>query len=168
MPDETAPPAGRRSGRPPLSVEEERGPPSKAIPAPLLLGYFDLAVRGTLEYERFARVYLSPWWEIPDVPSGTRAWKRAILERIPLRGAEHWGHLYLVVQPKAESGGFLSILTRPAIGTVVAPKPHETRLPLREGDQSAELIVQPRTPAYVERLDAFAREVEIRFRRQMD
>ena len=134
----------------------------------MMLGYLDLAIRGTLEYERYAHVYLSPWWELPDVPDGARAWKRAVLERIPLRGAEHWGHLYLVVRDAPGRTSRLSIFGRTWDGNAVAEAPGEQRLSLRRGHQLAELIVHPSHMERADKLKSFAAEVEERFRRQMD
>lgn len=134
----------------------------------MMLGYLDLAIRGTLEYERYAHVYLSPWWELPEVPEGSRAWKRAVLERIPLKGAEHWGHLYLVVRRSEDRPARLSIFGRTWNGTVVGEAPGEERFALRRGEQLAELIVHPSRADRAERLRVFASELEQRFRRQMD
>ncbi|MCI4340521.1 MAG: hypothetical protein L3K06_06830 [Thermoplasmata archaeon] len=139
-----------------------------AIPPTLVLGYLDLAIRGVLEYERYHQVYVSPWWSVEDVPQETSVWKRAVLERVPLRGALHWGHLYLVVAPAASSPSRLRLFRGAAIGPAVAERPDEQRLSLREGAQLAELVVHPTKPDRAERLVAFGREVEVRFRRQMD
>lgn len=158
----------QRSGPPRPADEEAHHPPSAAVPPTMMLGYLDLALRGTLEYERYARVYLSPWWELPEVPEGTRAWKRAVLERIPLRGAEHWGHLYLVVRMDATSRPRFSILGRSWDGRVIAEAPGETRISIRHGAQTAEIVVHPSHPDRAERVRGFAHEVEERFRRQMD
>lgn len=134
----------------------------------MMLGYLDLALRGTLEYERYSHLYLSPWWELPEVPEGARAWKRAVLERIPLRGAEHWGHLYLVVRMDTSSRPRFSILGRSWDGRVVAEAPGEYRLSIRRGAQTAEIVVHPSSPERAEKVRSFAHEVEERFRRQMD
>ncbi len=44
-------------------------------------------------------VYLGPPWELPVQPltESGRGWKLAALQRIAGRGAEHWGHIYVVV-----------------------------------------------------------------------
>ena len=167
--------------RHPTSVPEEAGLPARGrltaateslpsspVPPTMMLGYLDLAIRGTLEYERYAHVYLSPWWELPDVPEGSRAWKRAVLERIPLRGAEHWGHLYLLVRRAEDRSRRLSVFGRSWNGAVVAESPGEERFTLRRGEQVAELIAHPSRPERAEQLRAFASELEQRFRRQMD
>jgi len=139
-----------------------------AIPPTLVLGYVDLALRGVLEYERYARVYLSPWWAVEDLPEGTIAWKRAVLERVPLKGALHWGHLFLVVSDVHAETSRFRLLRSPALGGALAPRSNEIRVPLREGVQRAELVLHPTRPDRAEPLGAFGREVEVRFRRQMD
>jgi hypothetical protein len=141
---------------------------SAPIPPTMVLGYVDLAIRGVLEYERYAHVYLSPWWALDDLPDGTNAWKRAVLERVPLKGARHWGHLYLVVSDvPSERGGF-RLFRSPPLGGPVEARPGEVHVPLREGVQRAELVLHPTYSAEAAALEAFGREVEVRFRRQMD
>jgi hypothetical protein len=141
---------------------------SEAIPRGLLLGYVDLAIRGTLEYERFSRIYVSPWWEVPNVPEGVWAWKRAVLERVPLQGANHWGHVYLIVDGRSEARSILGLRSRAPLQDAVTAGENDVRLPLREGVQRAELLVHPSHPERTERLLSFAQELETRFRRQMD
>ena len=171
MPEEgSLSPAERAPSDAPLAELElaPKPPVSSAIPPTLLLGYVDLAIRGTLEYERYGNVYLSPWWEMAEVPEGIRAWKRAVLERRPLRGAEHWGHLYLIVSDAPVPAGRLSLFHRPTSSNPIPERPFEARLSLREGRQLAQLVSRPTGEGRAESLAGFAREVEIRFRRQMD
>ncbi len=44
-------------------------------------------------------VYLGPPWELPvrPVTESGQGWKLAALQRVSGRGAEHWGHIYVVV-----------------------------------------------------------------------
>jgi hypothetical protein len=153
---------------PEIAPDAPKPTPSTPIPPSLVLGYIDLAIRGVLEYDRYAALFLSPWWAVEDLPIGTSVWKRAVLERIPLRGALHWGHLYLVVSDTPPTPSRLRLFRSEALGGPVASRPNEIRVGLREGKQRAELILHPTKPDRTERLGAFAREVEVRFRRQMD
>jgi hypothetical protein len=153
---------------PVIAPNAPRPLPSTAIPPSLVLGYIDLAIRGVLEYERYAQVYLSPWWALEGLPEGTKAWKRAVLERIPLRGAKHWGHLYLVVADERTEGWLFRLLRSPALGGLPDARPDEVHVRLREGVQMAELVLHPTRPEDRTRLESFGQEVEIRFRRQMD
>ncbi|HEY6237782.1 MAG TPA: hypothetical protein VIZ68_01165, partial [Thermoplasmata archaeon] len=134
----------------------------------LILGYLDLALRGALEYERYSGLYFSPWWELADLPAGAAGWKRAVLERVPQRGALHWGHLYLVVRDAPSTPGILSIFGRRGQGGVAPKHENETRLEIRRGRQLAEIVLHPSHADRADRLVALGREVEIRFRRQMD
>jgi hypothetical protein len=143
-------------------------PPSTAIPPSLVLGYIDLAIRGVLDYERYAQVYLSPWWAVEDLPVGTTAWKRAVLERVPLKGALHWGHLYLVVSDVRPEGWLSRLLRTPALGGAASHRPDEIHVRIRDGVQQAELLLHPTRADRAAPLEAFAREVGVRFRRQMD
>ena len=167
---EPEPRAGSSGGVvvPEIRAGAPKPPPSKAIPPTLVLGYLDLAIRGVLEYERYHQVYLSPWWAVEDVPQGTSVWKRAVLERVTSGGALHWGHLYLVVSDAPRTVSRFRLFRTPATGIGVATRPDELRLPLREGVQNAELILHPSRPERSDQLGAFGREVEVRFRRQMD
>ncbi|HEV2448898.1 MAG TPA: hypothetical protein VGU43_00605 [Thermoplasmata archaeon] len=58
-------------------------------------------------------VYLSPWWPLESTGAAGEfaGWKRSILRREPGRGAEHWGHLFLLTAPGA----------RPPTGSAAAP-----------------------------------------------
>lgn len=99
----------------------------------------------------FERVYTGPPWE--DPPSlesvGTRVWKIAVLERIPGKGAVHWGHLFVLVGPTASTvvirpeGGLagdrdpreLEVLPSPPGSLVqirLRPRSSDTRASLRE------------------------------------
>jgi len=144
------------------------GVEAPAIPPTLILGYLDLALRGAQEYERYASLYLSPWWELPNLPDGVAGWKRAVLERVPLRGAIHWGHLYLVVRDALPRPSRLAIFGRRWQGGVTPVHQNETRLAIRRGQQLAEIVLHPSRSDRAETLAQFGREVEIRFRRQMD
>ena len=159
--------AGDKRGDDPDPARKEPAP-AAAVPPTLMLGYLDLSIRGVQAYERYARVYLSPWWPLPDLPETVLGWKRAVLERIPMRGAEHWGHLYLLVHPPQRPRTRLSILSRAVTGATVGHRPGESRITLRRGLQVAELWMRPTREDRASALREFGREVAERFRRQMD
>lgn len=135
------------------------------VRAEFLLGYVDLAIRGTLEYERFDRVYLGPWWDLPVSDPDLRGWKRAVLRRVLAAGAEHWGHLFLVLN-EGTAGRTLTWAEEPRAGSVGGRPPERIRL--RLGDPEILLYHRPSTPSHAEELTSFAHEVGERFRRQMD
>jgi hypothetical protein len=168
MPDGEGGPGTDASGSDPLAAPRpplEPLPSTGAVPAPMVLGYVDLAISGTLEYERYKGVYLGPWWKLENVPDGMHVWKRAVLHRTVGRGAEHWGHLFLIV--RYETREMLSWFSKDLRGRQSPAFPSES-IVLRRGDQTAELATRPTATAEAGRLDEFAREVSERFRRQMD
>jgi hypothetical protein len=63
------------------------------------LDRFDRAAKRALLGPGRQSLYLGPWWNLALrlTDAGAQGWKRAVLERRPGRGADHWGHLYLVV-----------------------------------------------------------------------
>ncbi len=109
-------------------------------------------VRASSEVEG---LYLGPPWELPvrPVTESGRGWKIATLQRIAGRGAEHWGHIYVVV-----------VLRRAAWDVETATNPGEMR-PLLEteevkpvpfDDPGLLLFIRPRLPAYEIRLRTLA------------
>lgn len=64
---------------------------------------FEEACSEALNDPSFEGVYLSPLWDLP-APPGIVAWKRSVLRRRAGGGAEPWGHLFLVEEPRP--GGF--------------------------------------------------------------
>lgn len=135
------------------------------VRAEFLLGYVDLAIRGTLEYDRFDRVYLGPWWDLPTGSPELRGWKRAVLRRVPAAGAEHWGHLFLVIHD-ADDPAALDWAQELRRGKVEPAEP--TGLVLRALAPEIRLYFRPTSAGTEEPLASFVREVGERFRRQMD
>lgn len=132
--------------------------------AEFLLGYVDLAIRGTLEYDRFEQVYLGPWWEIPAVGSEAHGWKRAVLRRVLAAGAQHWGHVFLIVNEGVPG----RTLTWKGASTDDGNPEVLERIPLRQGMPEIVLYFRASVPERRPELSEFAREVGERFRRQMD
>lgn len=136
------------------------------IPPAMVLGYVDLAITGTLEYDRYADVYLGPWWDVEHAPEGSSAWKRSVLRRVPSRGAQNWGHLYLIVE--APGPGSVRLVPRDWRGRPVTSDSEAPRVLLRYGSQRAELVVVPTAPERMQEIRGFAEEVAARFQRQLD
>jgi hypothetical protein len=132
-----------------------------------LLGYLDLAITGVLDYSKYERVYLGPWWDLPSEKGTTytRAWKRAVLRRIPAQGAQHWGHIYLVVR---DGEGRLELRRERGVLGMKGPEAEVTELVLREGRPMLSLAYRPSTLEHSEELDSFARDIAARFERQLD
>lgn len=134
----------------------------------LLLGYFDLAIAGALDYVRNAGVYVAPWWDLPSAGAGEEVvgWKRAVLLRQVERGGLHLGHLFLVV---LVGGRRLSLRREDLSRWGAAPGPVETReIVMRTGDPQLLLITRPTYADTAERLQVFAEDVAERFRLQID
>jgi hypothetical protein len=68
------------------------------------------ALRRAMDRALFERrgegAYASPWWASPvdGTHPGVRAWKAAVLCRRPEGGAEHWGHVFVVLGPSGSPG----------------------------------------------------------------
>lgn len=134
----------------------------------LLLGYFDLAIAGALDYVRNAGVYVGPWWELPNAGAEEEVvgWKRAVLVRQVERGGLHLGHLFLVV---LVGGRRLSLRREDLSRWGATPGPVETReIVMRTGDPQLLLITRPTYPETAERLQVFAEDIAERFRLQID
>ncbi|MCI4319059.1 MAG: hypothetical protein L3K23_02865 [Thermoplasmata archaeon] len=137
------------------------------VPSGMILGYLDLAIRGVLEYPRFSAVYLGPWWDMSanvDL-DGVEGWKRAVLRRVPHGGAQHWGHLFLIMTRR-----WAKVEVDPerfGLPSAAAAQP-TTSLQLRAGDPHAVLIGRPSRPERAGELAEFMHEVVDRFVYQRD
>ncbi|HZY70070.1 MAG TPA: hypothetical protein VFF67_03720 [Thermoplasmata archaeon] len=151
------------------TVDLARVEPAIAPPVTpgLILGYLDLAITGLLEYAMFQGVYLGPWWEIGEgeLPDGIQAWKRSVLRRVPQRGAQHWGHIFLVTTRSWAKGEVEPDSFASSIG---AAELALRQVPLRLGDPRAMLYARPTRPESAEHLDQFVRELVDRFIHQRD
>jgi hypothetical protein len=137
------------------------------VPSGMILGYLDLAIRGVLEYPRFAGVYLGPWWDMASHldTDGIEGWKRSVLQRIPHGGAQHWGHIFLVTTRR-----WARLNVDPVTLGLPSPAPSQvtTSVTLRAGDPHAILFVRPSRPERARELAEFVREVVDRFVYQRD
>lgn len=134
----------------------------------LLLGYFDLAVAGALDYARNDRIYLGPWWELPNAGAEgeVMGWKRAVLVRQVERGGLHLGHLFLIV---LHGGRRLSLRPEDLFRWGATKGAAETReIIMRRGDPQLLLITRPTYSDTAEALQTFAEDVAERFRLQID
>jgi hypothetical protein len=133
----------------------------------MILGYLDLAIRGVLEYPRFAGLYLGPWWDMAATVDidGIEGWKRSVLERIPHGGARHWGHIYLITTRR-----WAKLQVDPMTLGLPSPAPSQvtTSVQLRAGDPHAVLFARPSRPERATELAGFVHEVVDRFVYQRD
>ena len=131
-----------------------------------LLGYLDLAITGALRYAANQDVYLTPWWDLPSArPEREHGWKRAVLRRNPHGGADHWGHLFLLVH---EGIGHAELERESLALTRVRSPTALTEIPLRVGRPEVTLVLRPTYEETRVNLERFARDVVERFRIQLD
>ncbi|MGC2288963.1 MAG: hypothetical protein WA688_03805 [Thermoplasmata archaeon] len=118
---------------------------------------WERAATATAGHPPYDKVYTGPIWESGH-PSGAfeaRVWKIAVLERRPTAGAEHWGHLFVLLREKASEvairpeGGVQGYPDRPALE--ILPEPSGAPLQIWIWPRSAETAV---------RLRAFALEFQ--------
>ena len=102
-------------------------------------------------------VYTGPPWEIPSSSAAVTStiWKVAVLQRRPIGGAEHWGHLFLLVGERTSEVRIAPEGGVPGAG----PRPPLEALPPSEGSQF-EVRIRPRSGETTARLLAFARDFQ--------
>ncbi len=107
----------------------------------------------------FEAVYPGPVWESasPFGPAKVGVWKIAVLERRPAAGAEHWGHLFVVLGENASK-----VVLRPESGLTGNPdRPELEPLPGESGAQW-QILIRPRSAETAARLRAFGLEFQRR------
>jgi hypothetical protein len=118
---------------------------------------WELAISMTRERPAFQGVYTGPAWETISSSTSTevRVWKIAVLMRRPGAGAEHWGHVFLVM-----GTGTPTISIRPAGG--IAGDADRLELETLPGVPGAPLRIQirPTAPETRDRLREFALEFQ--------
>jgi hypothetical protein len=118
---------------------------------------WEKAISNTKGLPRFQGVYTGPVWESenPAAPGGPRVWKVAVLERRPGAGAEHWGHLFLVL------GALESEISIRPVGGVAGDdnRPEVEILPAIPG-APLRIQIRPRSPETRDRLREFALEFQ--------
>lgn len=143
---------------------ERSGIDDRPLAYGFLLGYIDLAFRGTLEYAAYQDLVLGPWEEIerPRAGWGLRQWRRSVEGRKALGPTDRLGTILIRMDFRDR--------TRPRRRRSPAvPKRDPNRIVvLRVGTPRVLLAVEADDAASVERLLGLAREVRERFRRQLD
>jgi hypothetical protein len=129
-----------------------------------LLGYLDLAFRGTLEYSTYRELVLGPWLEVERRRGGfgLRQWRRTVHERAMFTAPEHLGSIRVRMDFRDPPG----LLRRRAPGP--DPVDPSRQVELRVGTPKISLIVDAVDEGRAVRLLGLAREVAERFRRQLD
>jgi hypothetical protein len=118
---------------------------------------WDRAAAETAGVPPFEAVYTGPAWlvDTPVESRGTKAWKIAVLERRAGRGAEHWGHLFLVLGENAPE-----VVILPEAGWQGDPqRPGMETLPPPPG-APFQIRLRPHRAETADRLRAFALEFQ--------
>lgn len=123
---------------------------------------FEASCAGACASSDLPGVYVAPLWDLAlegGAPS-LQGWKRAVLRRIEGAGAEHWGHIFLIVSARP---GAISIRPNSDV-----PVPSNVPLDavgrvLEVGPPSVVLFVRPLHPGVEAHLTAFAGAVERQF-----
>jgi hypothetical protein len=129
-----------------------------------LLGYLDLAFRGTQEYATYRELVLGPWLEVERRRGGIglRQWRRSVHEKTMFSAPESLGSIQVRMDFR-DPPGFLRRR---------APNPDPVdptrQVELRVGTPRISLIVDAPDEGRAVRLLGLAREVAERFRRQLD
>ncbi|MGA7860885.1 MAG: hypothetical protein WCB19_03400 [Thermoplasmata archaeon] len=116
-----------------------------------------IAASSTVGHPPYEAVYTGPVWESasPTGPGSARVWKIAVLERRASGGAEHWGHLFVVLGENASKiaihpeGGMQGDPDRPGLESL----PASPGVPLQ-------VLLRPRSAETSARLRAFALEFQ--------
>jgi hypothetical protein len=118
---------------------------------------WERALTETAGHPPFEQVYPGPVWESasPTGATPTGVWKIAVLERRSTGGAEHWGHLFLVV---GENTSKLQI--QPAGGLAANPNRAELEPLSEEPGFPWRLLIRTRSAETASRLRAFALEFQ--------
>ena len=117
-------------------------------------GALSRAVEGSLQ----PGLYTGPLWDLPEdaLPEGWRGWKLSVLRRIPGRGAEPWGHLYLLA---GESPAHVTLTSVPALGAVGTGSAAGEEWTLSQGPLHVRLLARPRNAGTAEELRRFSERV---------
>jgi hypothetical protein len=126
---------------------------SKGSPTRNWAEFWGRVASGLTGMPPFEAVYTGPAWEmaVPESSVETKVWKMAVLQRRPPGGAEHWGHLFLLLGSNASKvilraeGGFYGAGDRPPL-EVLPPAP----------GLALEIRTRPATTGTSDRLRAYA------------
>jgi hypothetical protein len=114
---------------------------------------WDQAAAATAGTAPFEAVYPGPSWPVKTPPGAghARVWKMAVLERRAGGGAEHWGHVFVVVGENAPD-----VVIRPEGGLPGdKDRPEMEPLPAIPGGL-LQVRIRPLTEGTADRLRAFA------------
>ena len=119
---------------------------------------FRVALTRAVEGSLPPGLYTGPLWDLPEdaLPAGWRGWKLSVLRRIPGRGAEPWGHLYLLV---GDSPAPVALTSVPAWGAVGEGSAAGEDWILSPGPLHVRLLARPRNAGTAEDLRRFSERV---------
>lgn len=155
----------RAEGAAPADDSLERsGIDDRPLAYGFLIGYIDLAFRGTQEYAAYQDLVLGPWEEVerPRGGWGLRQWRRTVSDRQGLGPADPLGVLLIRMDFRDRTK------PRRKRSTPVAKRDPKRVVVLRVGTPRVLMAIEADDEANAERLTALALEVRERFRRQLD
>ncbi len=124
---------------------------------------FEDALAEVLRDAEYEGVYLGPWWSSPSSRAAGephRTWKRAVLRRRS-RGAEHWGHLFLIEGTVAPRVEVISDRTLgPGRGALQPP----SVFAVQEGPVRASLVARASSGADAGALERLAQQILARIK----
>jgi hypothetical protein len=129
-----------------------------------LLGYIDLAFRGTQEYAAYQDFVYGPWEEVerPRGGWGLRQWRRTVEDRQALGPSQQLGVILIRMDFRDRTK------PRRKRPTPVTRRDPKRVVVLRVGTPRVLLAIETADDANADRLVALAHEVRERFRRQLD
>jgi hypothetical protein len=143
---------------------ERAGIDDRPLAYGFLLGYIDLAFRGTQEYAAYQDLMFGPWEEVdrPRGGWGLRQWRRSVEDRKTLGPSNLLGTILIRMDFRDR--------TRPRKrrSPAVAKRDPNRIVVLRVGTPRVLLAVDADDEANAQRLLGLAREVCVRFKRQLD
>jgi hypothetical protein len=140
------------------------GVDNRTVDYGFLLGYIDLAFRGTQEYAVYQDLVLGPWEEVerPRGGWGLRQWTRTVEDRQALGPSDTLGRILIRMDFRDRT----KPRRKPA--APVAKRDPSRIVVLRVGTPRILLAIESTDERNADRLVGLAREVRERFRRQLD
>ena len=143
---------------------ERAGIDDRPLAYGFLLGYIDLAIRGTQEYAAYQDLVFGPWEEVerPRGGWGLRQWRRTVEDRQALGPSQVLGVILIRMDFRDRTK------PRKKRATPVAKRDPKRVVVLRVGTPRVLLAIETPDQASADRLVALALEVRERCRRQLD